>query len=102
MKDKEIRFPGRKRRRFPLEHWHIITLYLMVYDSLAANGAYFAALWLRFDCRFSTIPENFLNAWLCFVPIYTLFCLTAFWCLRLYRSLWRFASFSELTRVTIS
>ena len=91
-----------KRRLFPLEHWQVIAIYLMIYDFLAANGAYFAALWLRFDCRFSLIPDQYLRAWLLFIPVYTLFCLTVFWALRLYRSLWRFASFSELTRVAAS
>ena len=102
LKEKETRSPRRKARRSPLEHWHIIALYLMVYDFLASNGAYFAALWLRFDCQFSMIPREYLTAWLYFVPVYTVFSLAVFWALRLYRSLWRFASFSELTRVAAS
>ena len=102
MKDAEHTAPRRKRRPLSLEHWHIIAFYLMVYDFLAANGAYLAALWLRFDCRFSMIPEYYLMSWLTFVPFYTVFCLATFWALRLYRSLWRFASFTELRRVTAS
>ena len=102
LKDAEHTAPRRKRRTFALEHWHIIAFYLMVYDFLAANGAYLAALWLRFDCRFSMIPEYYLMSWLTFVPFYTVFCLAIFWALRLYRSLWRFASFTELRRVTAS
>jgi len=85
-----------------LERWHIQAVYLLIYDALAVTGAYFAALWLRFDCSFSEIPPDYFSAWLRFAPIYALFCLAVFWALRLYKSLWRFASYTELTRVVIS
>ena len=102
MKEKNRNHPIRKLRTASVEHWQFIALYLMVYDFLAVNGAYLAALWLRFDCRFSQIPQEYLTAWLSFVPIYTVFALIVFWALRLYRSLWRFASFNELTKVVES
>ena len=102
LKDKQTRSPGLKKRAFTIEHWHIITFYLMVYDFLATNGAYFLALWLRFDCQFSKIPDYYLKAWLLFVPFYTVVSLATFWYLRLYRSIWRFASFSEMIRVAMS
>ena len=89
-----------KTRRKGVEHWQIIALYLMVYDVLVVNGSYVFALWLRFDCQFSHIREKYLTAWTQFVPIYAVFCLVLFWILRLYQSMWRFASFGELKRVT--
>ena len=92
----------KKHRRRILEHWQIIALYLVVYDALAVTGSYFLALWLRFDGRFSGIPREFLMAWARFAPIYALFCVVVFWLLNLYRSLWRFASFNELSRVIAS
>ena len=50
----------RKKNLFGLKHWHMIALYLGIYDMIAVNGAYFIALWMRFDCRYSQIPfENF-------------------------------------------
>ncbi len=93
---------SRKEKRFALEHWHIIAFYLVVYDFAAMSGAYFLALWLRFDCRFSEISGQYLMAWLKFTPIYVIVGFAVFWLLRLYRSLWRFASFSELKRVTLA
>ncbi len=87
-----------RKKRF--EHWHKIALYLMVYDVAAMAGAYFLALWLRFDCRFSEIPEYYLQAWLRFLPFYAVIGIAVFWILHLYQSLWRFASFTELKRVT--
>ena len=85
-----------------LEHWQLIMVFLIVYDALAVNGAYFLALWLRFDFSFAGIDVNYLTAWERFTPWYTLFCLIVFWCLKLYRSIWQFASFTELSRVVIS
>ena len=91
-----------KKTRFRLEHWQIIALMLIVYDMIAVNVAYFAALWLRFDCRISQINPVYLEAYFKFAPIYTLLCIPVFWHLRLYKSIWRFASFSELLRVVMA
>ena len=87
----------RKRR---VEHWQVISLYLFLYDVFAVNLAYLLALWFRFDCRFTLIPQSYLNAWIQFIPIYTVISLVIFTGLKLYRSLWRFAGYSELLRVT--
>ena len=101
-KKTQVNGESKKRKVFFLENWHIITIYLMVYDCLAVIGAYFLALWLRFDCRFSEIPSEYLTAWLKFAPIYAVFSLVIFWILHLYHSLWRFASFTELRRTTLA
>lgn len=86
-----------KRRR--IEHWRVIAFLLIVYDLAAVNLSYFLALWLRFDCRFSAIPSVYWDRFVAFAPIYSLVCMAVFFSLRLYRSLWRFASYSELVRV---
>lgn len=85
-----------------IRHWNIIAALLIVYDLLAINGAYFGALLLRFDFRFSMIPTQYLNVWKSMIPIYSVFCLLVIWALRLYNSLWRFASYNELVRVILS
>ena len=90
------------RRRRKLEHWQVISIYLMVFDILAVNLCYFATLWLRFDLHFSEIPDYYITAWLHFVPVYTVFCLAVFYMLHLYNSIWRFASYTELNRVMLS
>ncbi|MCB7319856.1 polysaccharide biosynthesis protein [Lacrimispora sp. 210928-DFI.3.58] len=89
---------GKRKSWFCPEHWQIIALYLIFYDLAAVNVAYFAALWFRFDCRFTMIPEGYLQSFIKFAPIYSVFCIVIFWGLRLYKSLWRFASYSELAR----
>ena len=91
-----------KRRRFHLEHWQGIALLLMLYDIVAVNLAYFLALWLRFDLRASAIELYYFTAWRRFAPFYTVACLAVFYLLRLYKSLWGFARYTELVRVVWS
>ena len=91
-----------KKAAKTLEHWHLVAVLLVVYDLIVVIGAYFLALWLRFDCRFSEIPENYLLAWLNFSPIYAAISLFVFWKAHLYQSIWRFASYIELERVAVS
>lgn len=80
----------------------MISLCLVIYDVIAVNAAYFLGLWFRFDCTYSAIPGEYLSAYLKFTPWYTVFSVFVFWMLRLYNSVWRFASYSELIRVGIS
>lgn len=87
-----------KKRKF-MEHWQAIALWLMLYDVVAVNAAFMLALWVRFDCRYSMIPDVYLGAFLKFAPWYTVVCIGVYWALRLYKSVWRFASFSELFRI---
>ena len=91
---------NRNERRIHL-HGRGMTYLLMAYDAFAVNISYFLALWLRFDCRFGAIGTRYLNAWKSFTLFYTLICLIVFYFLKLYRSIWRYASYAELQR-TIS
>ena len=83
-------------------HWRTVAVLLSIYDIFAVNLSYFLALWLRYDCKFSLIRPEFMHAWMRFVPIYTVFCLAVFWVLRLYRSLWKYASYSELMHLILA
>ena len=88
-------------RKF-LEHWHIVSLWLIVYDIFVSNGAFFISLWLRFDCRFSAIPQKYLQAFLRFMPYYSAILFIVFLSLHLYQSIWRFASYREFERIVIA
>ena len=92
----------KKGQGFQLEHWHIIALGLMLYDSLALSFSYLIALWLRYDLRYSTIDTIYIERWKAFLPFYILGSLAVFWLLKLYKSIWRFASYSELLRVSMA
>ena len=89
-------------RMIHIEHWQFVTLFLVVYDIIAVALSYFAALMLRFDLRFSSIPVRFYEPWLRFTPYYIVICIAIFTLFKLYRSIWRFASFTELKRITLA
>ena len=91
-----------KKLKKKMEHWEVVTLLLMAYDFLAVAVSYFAALWIRFDCRFSSIETKYLQAYFRTILVYAGFCIIAFWFMRLYKSIWRFASYSELLRVILA
>ena len=91
-----------KYRKPKMVHWQIVNLALLMYDVLAVNAAFFLAMWLRFDCSISLMLgeySKYLTAYLKFSPIYTVVCILVFWGTRLYKSIWRFASYTELLRV---
>lgn len=85
-----------------LEHWKVIAIYLIIYDMIAVNFSYFMALLVRFDFRYSSIPTDYFAAWRSFAPIYTIITLAVFGCMHLYNSVWRFASFHELIKITVA
>lgn len=41
-----------------MEHWQVVSIGLTVYDAIAMILAFFLALWFRFDCRYTMIPES--------------------------------------------
>lgn len=90
---------GSKRK---FEHWQVVRLLLMVYDFAAVIVSFGIALWLRFDCKVTSVEPQYLTTYTKTIIIYALFCLVVFWILRLYKSIWRFASYSELLRVILA
>ena len=92
----------RGNRSFHFEHWQLISLCLAIYDAIAFNAAFYAALWLRYDCKFWAIPTYYIDALRAFAPVYTVFCLLVFWCCKLYKSIWRFAGAHEMYRAAVA
>ena len=94
----------RKRRktlqigRVVIEHWQMVAILLAVYDFTAVCAGYFLALFLRYDCAYNTITEIFLNAYLRFILPWAAVSILIFLLFRMYNSMWRFASFTELIR----
>ena len=89
-----------KKRLF--KHWQYITALLVMYDIAAIVFSYFIALWIRFDCRISAIPSAYFSVYMRSILIYTVVCICVFVVLRLYRSIWRFASYIELYRMIVA
>lgn len=89
------------KRKFKLEHWHIVAIILAVYDIMAVNISYFLALWLRFDGIFSQIPKEYLTPYIHFIPINTVVSILIFYIVRMYHGVWKFAGSTELFRTVI-
>lgn len=98
-KEFEPKLDKRKNTPHVFERLHMKSLLIMLYDIAAVTIAYFFALWFRFDCRFSEIPEHFLTAWLKFAPIYAVISVVVFWLFHLYQSIWKYASIAEAKRI---
>ena len=78
---------------------YLANVMLTIYDLLAIILSYFLALFFRFDLKYSSIPEDYLETFLKSIAIYAIFCAVVFWIFKLYSSIWRFASVIELSRV---
>ena len=85
-----------RERRF--KHSQIISIPLMLYDFVAVCGAYFLALFLRFDCVYSAIQARYMIPYKRFILPYAAFCILLFVAMKLYNSVWRYASYTELNR----
>ena len=84
------------KKGFRLEHWHLISLALALFDAVAVNAAHYIALWLRYDCRFFDIPYFYIDILTVMAPLYALVCLVVFSCCKMYKTIWRFAGMHEL------
>ena len=91
---------GKEKKAFRLKHWMKIALIMGGYDVIAVSASYFLALLLRFDFRFSLIPADYTGTWQRFTLLYAALCILLFVLFGLYKSMWRYASFPELVRVT--
>ncbi|MDO4940305.1 MAG: nucleoside-diphosphate sugar epimerase/dehydratase [Erysipelotrichaceae bacterium] len=92
----------RRDRSFKFEHWQIISLFLMIFDVLSIVFAYFFSLWLRFDFKFDSIEPNYIRIFNKTIILYAIFCVAIYWILNNYRSIWRFASYNELIRISFA
>ena len=86
----------KRKKKKPIEHWQIITAFMIVIDLIAIHAAYFLALWFRFDFKYSAIPAIYLQPFKSFITPYAIGCIVVFLIARLYRSIWRFVSYMEL------
>lgn len=76
----------------------VAAILLSIYDVVAVCAAYFLALWLRFDFKFTTIPPEYLSRFLSFLPIYPVIALAVFIPMKMYHSIWRYTGIYELIR----
>ena len=85
-----------------LRHWHVVTGVLVIYDAITIAASYFLALLLRFDFHYSTIPAEYLSPYKKLILLYVAICIAIYAWMRLYKSIWRFASYDELVRLLMA
>lgn len=86
-----------KAQKRKLEHWHKIAFMLVLFDAVALNLSCFLGLWIRFG-SFGKVLGYYNTGYLYAIAISTVLCFVIFYLLRLYHSIWRFASYIELLR----
>ena len=72
---------------------------IMIVDVLIIASSFFMSLLLRFDFAWSQIPVVFLDNFCIILPIILVVSLVTLWLLRLYHSVWSFASLPEIMRL---
>ena len=81
--------------------WILRALAIAFVDVLIVAASYFVALLFRFD-SFSRIPKAYIDYYWKLIGIYILITIVVFFIFRLYHSIWRFASISELARLILA
>lgn len=75
---------------------------LVIYDTLTVAVAEFFALWTRFEFHISQITPEYLNNALKYLLINIIITIAIFEFLKLYNSLWQYASVQEMLNVFIA
>ena len=81
-----------------VERWQVVAVFMALYDYVAICAAYFIALWLRFDGMYTSIPTQYMQAYVGFIFPAAFVSVIIFALFRMYNGMWRYASFSELAR----
>ena len=72
---------------------------IMFVDVILISLSFFLALLMRFDFAWSQIPGEYLHNFCVMLPITLVVSIAVLWSLRLYHSVWSFASLPELVRL---
>ena len=71
-------------------------LIILIADILAVILAYGLALWLRFDMRYSKIPDQYLTGYMYYAVLACVITVASYSVAKLYRSVWTYAGISEV------
>lgn len=72
---------------------------ILFLDVISVLVSYLAALLLRFDFVFSSIPREYLDGYMWSMPYWVIITVVVFYGFRLYHSIWRFAGMDEAKRI---
>ena len=79
--------------------WLERAIILAVADFMFTLIAFFLALWIRHDLRYSTIPQEFLDTYIRLAPQWAVVTIGVLYLFRLYHSIWSMASVPEMYRM---
>ncbi|MBR3534000.1 MAG: polysaccharide biosynthesis protein [Clostridiales bacterium] len=82
--------------------WVVRAFIIALFDAIVIAVAFGVALLLRFEFDFELIKQQYLSAVLTVVSVFSIVTIIVFYLLRLYHSIWRFASVNELERLIIA
>ncbi len=80
--------------------WIYRAFVVAILDIVLIAASFFGALLIRFDLKYSEIETQYIDAYLKIVPFCIIGAIVLFVLFKLYNSIWRFASISELERMT--
>ncbi len=79
-----------------------IMFILAILDALFIAGSFFCAIWLRFDFKFSEIPEPFVDTFVKTIGVWIIISWVVFGFLRLYNNILSFVGQEDLFRIVIA
>lgn len=75
---------------------------LILLDIMAILTASFGSLFLRFEFDFDAIMHPFLDNYIEIIPFTVIIALLFFWAFKLYKSVWRYASATEMVNIGLA
>ena len=87
------------RKRLMRHDWLPKAAVIMGLDIVAVGMSYLMALLLRFDFLWSQVPQQYMDGFRTLALPSVIAVVTTFWIVRLYHSIWSFASMPELMRL---
>ncbi len=81
------------------KRYYVRILLILLADIMSVIVSYSLALLVRFDFVSSTIPDVDLESLRYMLPVVTLITVGVYYAFRLYHSIWRYASVTEVYRI---
>ena len=79
--------------------WVLRALIVAILDIVLISASFFGAMLVRFDLKYSEIDPQYIDAYSKIIPFCIAGAILLFILFKLYNSIWRFASISELERM---
>ncbi len=79
--------------------WVLRALIVAILDIVLISASFFGAMLVRFDLKYSEIDPQYIDAYSNIIPFCIAGAILLFILFKLYNSIWRFASISELERM---